>query len=203
MTTRIYVSIMVLLSLACSESTPDPEGVNPLVKLSTTLGDIVVELDMENAPVSVTNFMTYVDSCFYDSTIFHRVIPGFIIQGGQFMSDLTLKEARSPIICESDNGLSNLRGTLAVARRGDPNSGTCQYFINLVDNPNLDKKDDDIAIGYAVFGRIVIGMDVIDAIASEETTTQEDPEGQVYQDVPEVPILTISIRPINMYEMWF
>jgi peptidyl-prolyl cis-trans isomerase A (cyclophilin A) len=158
------------------------------VILVTTLGTIVLDLDEELAPITTENFLTYVEAGFYDgvdgdgATIFHRVIPGFMIQGGGLRQDMTSKPTNPPIVNESDNGLSNLRGTIAMARTSDPDSATSQFFINVVDNTNLD-----VPPGYAVFGEVVEGMDVVDAIEVVTTTTV----GQ-YDDVPVEPILIES-----------
>ena len=130
------------------------------VRLATSAGDIVVEVDAAKAPKSAENFVAYVKAGHYDGTIFHRVIDGFMIQGGGFTKDMAQKPTRAPIPLEAGNGLSNQRGTLAMARTGDPNSATAQFFINVVDNPRLDTYGG----GYAVFGRVVTGMDVVDKI---------------------------------------
>jgi peptidyl-prolyl cis-trans isomerase A (cyclophilin A) len=130
------------------------------VRLATTAGDIVVELDAAKAPKSAENFVAYVKAGHYDGTIFHRVIDGFMIQGGGFTRDMAQKPTRAPIPLEAGNGLSNQRGTLAMARTADPNSATAQFFINVVDNPRLDSHGG----GYAVFGRVVAGMEVVDRI---------------------------------------
>ena len=140
---------------------------HPIVVLDTTMGEITIELDSEKAPRTVENFLKYVDDKFYDNLIFHRVIPRFMIQGGGFDADMNEKEAgkRAPIRNESGNGLSNVRGTIAMARTDDPNSATCQFFINHVDNRRLD----DYGGGYAVFGKVISGMDVVDKIAKVQT----------------------------------
>ena len=130
------------------------------VRLATSAGDIVVEVDAAKAPKSAENFVAYVKAGHYDGTIFHRVIDGFMIQGGGFTKDMAQKPTRPPIPLEAGNGLSNQRGTLAMARTNDPNSATAQFFINVVDNPRLDSYSG----GYAVFGRVVTGMDVVDKI---------------------------------------
>ena len=130
------------------------------VRLATTLGDIVVELDAAKAPKSVDNFLQYVKAGHYEGTIFHRVIGSFMIQGGGFTADGTQKPVRPPIPLEAGNGLSNLRGTLAMARTAVPDSATAQFFINVVDNPRLDTAGG----GYAVFGKVVAGMDIVDQI---------------------------------------
>ena len=140
------------------------------VKLETSKGDIVIELNEEKAPVTVKNFLNYVNDGFYDGTIFHRVIPNFMIQGGGFNDQMMQKTTRDPIKNEANNGLANDRGTIAMARKGGmANSATCQFFINTVDNRGLDVPRD--GAGYAVFGRVIEGMDVIDKIRVVETTT--------------------------------
>lgn len=158
----------------------------PRVKISTSSGDIVVELYPEKAPKSVDNFLQYVRVGQYTGTIFHRVIPGFMVQGGGFDSNLTEKSTRAPIPLEANNGLLNERGTLAVARTANPNSATAQFFINLRDNPSLNAPKPD-GYGYAVFGRVVSGMDVVDSIATVATTTVRG-----YANVPISPITITS-----------
>lgn len=152
---------------------------NPQVQLSTSQGNITLELDPLKAPLSVNNFLSYVRSGFYASTLFHRVIDGFVVQGGGFTSGMALKSGLSaPIALESNNGLLNLRGTVAMARTAAADSATSQFFVNLVDNASLDYKD-AANPGYAVFGKVVAGLDVVDAIAKQ-------PTGDVggYSDVP-------------------
>ncbi|MEZ5330518.1 MAG: peptidylprolyl isomerase [Thermoanaerobaculia bacterium] len=141
---------------------------HPRVALETNKGTIVVELDRENAPVSTENFLSYVDDGFYDGTIFHRVISGFMIQGGGFDADMNKKATKPPIQNEAKNGLKNDRGTIAMARTNDPHSATAQFFINHRDNGPLDYPSQD-GWGYAVFGKVVEGMDVVDAIADVRT----------------------------------
>ncbi len=143
---------------------------NPKVNLQTNKGLIVIELYPDQAPQSVANFLAYVDAGFYDGTIFHRVIPDFMIQGGGFTADLEKKETRAPIPNEADNGLKNERGTLAMARTNDPHSATAQFFINHKDNAFLDHSGKNTrGWGYAVFGRVTDGMSVVDAIATTPT----------------------------------
>ena len=149
------------------------------VLLKTSLGDITLELYADKAPKSVENFLTYVKLGFYDGTVFHRVISNFMIQGGGFTPDLRQKKTRAPIVNESKNGLSNLRGTLAMARTADPNSATAQFFINTVDNPRLDYSG-DANPGYCVFGKVVSGLDVVDKIRAVPTGAQ----GPFPSDVP-------------------
>jgi peptidyl-prolyl cis-trans isomerase A (cyclophilin A) len=149
------------------------------VRLSTSAGDIVVELDAAKAPKSVDNFLQYVRSGHYDGTTFHRVIPNFMIQGGGVKADLNEKPTRAPIPLEAGNGLSNLRGTIAMARTMDPNSATSQFFINVVDNQRLDSAGG----GYAVFGKVVEGMDVVDKIKDVPTRA-----AGMHQNVPVTPV---------------
>jgi|SRR5690606_775763 len=139
----------------------------PQVILETNLGDITIELYPEQAPVTVANFLEYVDAGFYNETIFHRVIAGFMIQGGGMTADFTRKATQAPIVNESHNGLRNQRGTIAMARTNAPHSATSQFFINLVNNVSLDSRPG--SPGYAVFGKIVSGMDVVDRIATVNT----------------------------------
>ena len=154
---------------------------NPKVNMQTNKGLIVIELYPDQAPQSVANFLAYVDAGFYDGTIFHRVIPDFMIQGGGFTADLEKKATRDPIPNEADNGLKNERGTLAMARTNDPNSATAQFFINHKDNAFLDHSGKNPrGWGYAVFGRVTDGMSVVDAIA----TTPTGAKGMFPKDVP-------------------
>ncbi len=139
-------------------------GSSNTIVFSTSLGDITLELFPEEAPITVENFIDYVESCFYDGTVFHRVVPGFVIQGGGMTADMQPKATRDPITNEADNGLLNERGTLSMARRPSVNSATSQFFINLVDNTVLDHGVRDF--GYAVFARVTSGMEVVDQIAA-------------------------------------
>ncbi|MBV1915455.1 MAG: peptidylprolyl isomerase [Pseudomonadales bacterium] len=141
---------------------------NPRVLLATDKGDIVLELYPRSAPMSVKNFLQYVDSGFYSDTVFHRIIRGFMIQGGGFDKDMMRKETKGPVKNEADNGLSNRRGTLAMARTNDVNSATSQFFINHTDNKFLDYQG-DAKFGYAVFGKVTDGIDVVDRIAGVAT----------------------------------
>ena len=153
---------------------------NPVVLLETTSGDILVELYPDKAPETVANFLKYVDDGFYNNTIFHRVIPGFMIQGGGLTARMQQKDPSAPIKNEADNGLKNDRGTIAMARTMDPHSATAQFFINLVDNDFLNfQAPSGNGWGYCVFGRVTEGMDVVDKIAKVKTTTVG-----MYQDVP-------------------
>ncbi len=178
---RIVTGLMLGLALSLSplmtESAQAQE--NPKVAMETSMGEIVVELFREDAPVSVQNFLEYVDEGFYDGTIFHRVINGFVVQGGGFRENGRRKDNdRDAIENEADNGISNIRGTLALARTSDPHSATSQFFINLVDNSgSLDHKGKNRPEewGYAVFGLVVEGLDVVDRIAGVETGRGDKP----------------------------
>lgn len=154
------------------------------VRLATSLGDIVVELDKDKAPKTVDNYLQYVKAGHYDGTIFHRVIENFMIQGGGMKPDMSEKTTRAPIPLESRNGLANLRGTIAMARTPDPNSATAQFFINVKDNPNLDQANSRDGNGYAVFGKVVAGMDVVDKI---KVVAVADKGG--HQNVPTTPVM--------------
>lgn len=156
------------------------------VKLETNKGDIVIALDADAAPITVENFLTYVRSGFYNDTIFHRVIPNFMIQGGGFTKDYAQKPTRDPILNEADNDLSNARGTIAMARTSDPNSATAQFFINTVDNGFLDHTmPTPRGWGYAVFGKVIMGMEIVDAISAIPTGAG----GPFPQDVPATQVI--------------
>lgn len=141
----------------------------PQVKIETNMGDITVELNEKAAPKTVANFLAYVKSGFYKNTLFHRVIPNFMIQGGGFTSGMDEKDTRAPIPIESRNGLSNARGTIAMARTNDPNSATSQFFINVKDNHFLNASASRDGYGYTVFGKVIAGMNTVDAIARVKT----------------------------------
>ena len=160
---------------------------NTEVVFSTNKGDITIELYADKAPITVKNFLSYVDEGFFTDTIFHRVIPNFMIQGGGFTKDMKQKPTKAPIKNEADNGLRNSRGTLAMARTSVVDSATGQFFINLTDNSFLDNGVRDF--GYAVFGKVVSGMDVVDKIAAVKTTTAAG-----NQNVPVEPIIVISAK---------
>jgi peptidyl-prolyl cis-trans isomerase A (cyclophilin A) len=160
-----------------------PAWAQQKVKLATSQGDIVIELDSAKAPKSVDNFLQYVKSGHYNGTIFHRVIDGFMIQGGGMKPDMSEKPTRAPIPLESRNGLVNARGTVAMARTMDPNSATAQFFINVNDNAFLDQPNARDGNGYAVFGKVVSGMDVVDKIKAVPVA---DKGG--YQNVPVKPV---------------
>jgi peptidyl-prolyl cis-trans isomerase A (cyclophilin A) len=177
MKTRLVAALAV--ALICL-----PAWAQQKVKLATSLGDIVVELDQDKAPKTVDNFLQYVKAGHYDGTIFHRVIENFMIQGGGMKPDMSEKATRAPIPLESRSGLSNVRGTLAMARTADPNSATAQFFINVKDNAFLDQPNSRDGNGYAVFGKVVSGMDVVDKIKAVPTG---DKAG--HQNVPTTPVI--------------
>lgn len=162
---------------------------NPHVLLTTSLGEIEIELAADKAPISTKNFLAYVESGFYDGTQFHRVIPGFMVQGGGFDADMSEKDTQAPIKNEADNGLRNERGTLAMARTQVVDSATSQFFINHKDNAFLDHGGRDF--GYAVFGKVVRGMEVVDKIAQVPTGNRG-----MHQNVPRQPVLIVSAKKL-------
>lgn len=158
----------------------------PVVKLQTSLGDIVLTLDAQKAPKTVENFVKYVADGHYDGTVFHRVIGNFMIQGGGFTANMDQKDTRAPIALEARNGLTNDRGTIAMARTSNPNSATSQFFINVVDNAMLNAPNPD-GHGYAVFGRVTQGMDVVDKIRAVPTGNRG-----MHQNVPTTPVVILK-----------
>ncbi|MCA9756300.1 MAG: peptidyl-prolyl cis-trans isomerase [Candidatus Eisenbacteria bacterium] len=193
--TRLLAPVvaLTLLVAGAAANSAHADETHPRVRLVTSLGDITLELDAKSAPITTQNFLRYVDSGFYSGTIFHRVIERFMIQGGGFTVDMRKKgNTYTPIPLESNNGLRNERATIAMARTGDPDSATCQFFINVVDNPRLDYASSEDGNGYAVFGRVVDGMDVVDAIQSVPTTAVNGRE-----DVPVEPVLIESADRVD------
>jgi len=183
-----------LLAIPAAVSAAEEQLDNPRVLMKTSDGDIVIELYAEKSPVTVENFLSYVDAGYYDGTVFHRVISNFMIQGGGFTTEMKEKPTRDPIVNESSNKLHNTRGTLAMARTSDPNSATAQFFINQRSNLRLDWTPGNE--GYAVFGEVVDGMQVVDIIALTETgaASVETSRGPaVFQDVPVKPIVVLSV----------
>ena len=174
------------LALLAAGAAAQDKGAAPRVLLATSLGDVTIQLEPEKAPKTVANFLDYVKAGHYDGTVFHRVIDGFMIQGGGFSAEMVQKPTKAPIPLESRSGLKNERGTVAMARTGVPDSATSQFFINVVDNPGLDYPKPD-GNGYAVFGRVVAGMDVVDRIRKVETTSVGP-----HQNVPAKPVLIRS-----------
>ncbi len=187
--------ISILLLLACqvgSAMAQEKTQSNPQVVLQTSKGDIVLELYLDKAPLTVQNFMRYVESGFYNGTIFHRVIHGFMIQGGGFSKDMVKKATQAPIQNEANNGLGNDRGTIAMARTPNPHSATAQFFINSVDNTFLNfKSQTQSGWGYAVFGKVIEGLEVVDAISKVKTGIQ----GRM-RDVPKTPVEIVTIRKL-------
>ena len=181
--------LLVMLGLVWLSATAaqEPAKPNPFVVVDTSLGKVKIELFEDKAPLSVKNFLQYIDDKHYDGTIFHRVIPDFMIQGGGFEPGLKEKKTRDPVKNEADNGLPNKRGTIAMARTGDPDSATAQFFVNVKDNPMLDRAKDKA--GYAVFGQVVAGMDVVDRIKRVETA-----ETGAFDDVPVKDVVIRSAR---------
>jgi peptidyl-prolyl cis-trans isomerase A (cyclophilin A) len=161
-----------------------------MILFETSLGDFKIEFFEKEAPISVANFQKYIAAAFFDGTIFHRIVPGFVIQGGGFTEDMTQKKTNPPIKNEADNGLKNSRGTLSMARTSDVNSATSQFFVNLKDNDFLDHTRGNF--GYAVFARVTEGMDVVDKIAAVETGRRKG-----FDDVPLEPVIMKSVRKIE------
>ncbi len=199
---KLFSALSLLLILFLPVSGCDDEGPTgtggvfyryPTVVMETTLGDIMVEFYIFKAPETVRNFLEYVGDGFYNGLIFHRVIRSFIVQGGGYNENLELMPTRDPVRNEADNGLSNIKGTIAMGRKLEKNSATSQFFFNTVNNPGLDYRDDtDIGYGYCVFGEIIEGMDVLDAISMVETTTVGD-----FHDVPVEPVFIIRIYRVR------
>jgi cyclophilin family peptidyl-prolyl cis-trans isomerase len=172
-------SLLCVITLAAAIGVRAQEK-NPVVVIQTNMGNITVELDAAKAPMSVKNFLSYVDEGFYSGTIFHRVIKNFMIQGGGLTADMQRKDTKAPIRNEATNGLSNMRGTIAMARTDEVNSATSQFFINTVDNKGLDHRGMTPSdFGYAVFGKVIDGMDVVDKIAAVPTKPGDVPETTV------------------------
>ena len=181
-------SCAVALSFALSSVAAQA---NPDVLFKTSLGDFTVELEPAKAPKTVDNFLAYVKEGHYNGTVFHRVIPGFMVQGGGFTTDMKEKPTHAPIAIESRNGLKNLTGTIAMARTSDPNSATSQFFVNVVDNADLDFPKPD-GFGYTVFGKVVSGMDVVKKIELVPTHSEN-----MMQDVPRVPVIIQSATVVG------
>lgn len=195
---RILLCMMIFAN-CCFASTQKefetmPKPINhPTVLIKTTLGDITIELYPDKAPITVENFLRYVKDGQYNHTIFHRVINGFMIQGGGFTKDMKQKSVRAPIQNEADNGLLNVRGTIAMARTNEVNSATAQFFINLVDNNALNfRSKNSHEYGYCVFGKVTQGMDVVDKIAKVKTGSQGP-----HQNVPVEPVEIIEAKEIS------
>jgi len=199
MKSRILLILTVWLSFflvsGCdeqqTEKQPQEEKGPGMVKLETSIGEIVIELNEKAAPVSVKNFLQYVEEGFYNGLIFHRVIKNFMIQGGGFTADMQRKQIRPPIVNEANNGLKNDRGTIAMARTNDPDSATSQFFINHVNNDSLNYVNERKP-GYTVFGKVVKGMEIVDAIAAVKTTTRHG-----MRNVPVEPVIIKSASTVS------
>jgi len=191
----LLLGVAALPISGLSDDAPAPAGdPAPQVVMSTSLGDITLELDRARAPATVENFLGYVDDGFYDGTLFHRVIEGFMVQGGGFSDDFMKRPTRAPVRNEADNGLSNRRLTIAMARTSDPHSATAQFFINHVDNGNLDHTArNSRGWGYTVFGRVIEGSEVVDAIAEVPTGAA----GPFRSDVPRDAVIIESVTRIG------
>jgi peptidyl-prolyl cis-trans isomerase A (cyclophilin A) len=177
--TFLRLLVVGFIAAACFAWAQPARAAAPVVVLKTSLGDIEIQLDPSKAPITTANFLAYVNSKFYDGTIFHRVIPGFVVQGGGFAPDMTEKTTNPPIKNEATNGLHNLRGTISMARTSDPDSATSQFFLNLVDNSDKLDPGGVSPEGYAVFGKITKGLEVIDKIAAIPTGPGDVPQTQV------------------------
>jgi len=203
----IVAAALAIVPVACSKSSDEPAAGQPAattppeadqeqpveyVLLDTSMGEILLELDREKAPATVKSFLQYVDDGFYDGTIFHRVIPGFMVQGGGFTPEMQPKPTSGNVRNESSNGLLNDRGTIAMARTSDPHSASSQFFINVVDNDGLNRGQAADGWGYAVFGKVIAGMGAVDQIVAVPTTRA----GQ-HADVPREPVLLESAERLN------
>jgi peptidyl-prolyl cis-trans isomerase A (cyclophilin A) len=198
-TLLLLLATLALMPLAVKAAGPDclapevmPENRFPTVRLETTMGDIVVELDRKRAPVTVNNFLRYVVDGRYDNTIFHRVMPGFVVQGGGYTESIEERELYAPIFNESGNGLKNMPMTIAMARYDDPHSATNQFFFNLAANASLDPNPR--SWGYAVFGQVISGQNVIEAIAAVETGYHEPLDAE---NVPLVPVKILAAAVVE------
>lgn len=182
--------LLLVTAVLLSAGIASAAGKNPVVLMETSMGNVKLELFEKEAPLSVKNFLAYVDSGFYNGTIFHRVIPGFMIQGGGFNADLKEKSTKAPIKNEATNGLKNTRGTLAMARTAVVDSATAQFFINVVDNDFLNHRNTSMqGYGYAVFGKVLEGMDVVDKIAAVKTA---------YKSMPDMPEKNVVIKSMKL-----
>lgn len=188
--TMLGLVFMAAVMVAAFPTGSDAAEKNPVVVMETSLGNVKIELDQAKAPISVKNFLSYVDDKFYDGTIFHRVIGNFMIQGGGFTSEMKQKSAKAQIKNEAGNGLSNKRGTLSMARTGVVDSATAQFFINVVDNNFLDHQNESPqGFGYAVFGKVIDGMDVVDKIKAVKTGNK--------MGFSDVPVETVVIKSVK------
>ena len=190
---KVLVSLMLALLCAGPVLGKDapPAGKNPTVEITTSLGNITVELFPKEAPLSVKNFLDYAEKGYYTDTIFHRVIAGFMIQGGGLTAEMLPKPTGAPIKNEAGNGLKNDRGTVAMARTGAPDSATSQFFINVVNNDGLNRPSPD-GYGYTVFGKVVTGMDIVDKIAATKTGIVKG-----FRDAPTTPVVIKAVKTLK------
>jgi cyclophilin family peptidyl-prolyl cis-trans isomerase len=188
---KTFLKLALLVTLATAANAADKVPAHPYIRMETTEGVIVLELDGRRAPITVGRILQLVDSGYYDGTIFHRVIPGFMAQGGGFTPDLEVKKVDSLLVNESGNGLENLRGTIAMARQGEPHTANTQFFINVSNNTSLDPHPD--RWGYTVFGNVIEGMAVVDRIVTVKTGAA----GKFKSDVPVTPII---IKKMTRFE---
>lgn len=188
----MWVKVIVVCFVALSMMVGTARAANPVVLIETNMGNIKVELFEDKAPITVKNFLKYVEDKHYDGTLFHRVKSDFMIQGGGMEPGLKEKKTREAIKNESNNGLSNLRGTLAMARTPEPNSATAQFFINVKDNTFLDRAKARDGVGYCVFGRVTEGMDVVDKIKEVDTDTV-----QGHENVPTKDVVIKSVKVVK------
>ena len=186
---RMFTALLLILALGATAAAAER---NPLVLMETSKGNIKIELFADKSPLSVKNFLDYVNSGFYNGTIFHRVIPGFMVQGGGYTADRKKKPANAPIKNEAGNGLKNDRGTIAMARTNVPDSATSEFFINVVNNSGLNRPSPD-GFGYAVFGKVLEGMDVVDKIVSVKQVSLN----MMFQNYPETPIVIKSVKVLK------
>ena len=180
---KISLYLLLVLMVSSAGTAQDRVPAHPHIQIETSAGQIVLELEGRRAPITVRNFLELIDSGYFDGTVFHRVIPDFMIQGGGFTRDLKSGEPDGFIVNESGNGMKNMRGTIAMARTSEPHTARAQFFINVNDNTALDPNPD--RWGYTVFGYVIEGMDIVDAIAKVRT----GPGGRFSQDVPVVPVI--------------
>jgi len=186
---------LLLAFMSCASLAADKVPAHAHIEMLTSLGTIKLELDGKQAPITVAHILALVDSGYYDGTIFHRVIPGFMAQGGGYTPSLKLKEKQETIANESGNGLTNVRGTIAMARTADPHSANSQFFINVADNARLDPKKDPFRgnWGYTVFGQVIEGMEVVDEIVN----TRTGPAGEFRKDVPMIPVIIKKVSRVT------
>jgi peptidyl-prolyl cis-trans isomerase A (cyclophilin A) len=185
---RLFTTL--LLTVVCMSASTAAEPTNPRVRIQTSMGTIMIELDSARAPLTVKNFLQYVKASHYDNTVIHRVVPGFVVQGGGFDPQLKEKPTQGNLVNESGNGLTNRAGTVAMARTGNPHSATSQFYFNLADNAELDPQP--ARWGYAVFGRVIEGMQIVQAMGEVATTTAGEMD-----DVPTKPIVIQKVEAVE------